>query len=1005
MLGIMRGLIRGLVVSTGNQTQDQGAPSSRGDRTRYRADASRHLTFKACAAVVAAVGIAGAVVAPAVQAASEAQRTLAHTLATTDGSAADGTANSATAATPRADADHGNAPNIAFFYSKPTMVVVSMLQAFDAVVVMPSAEFRPTDYPLANTAWIARVDLSSAPADTSNLAGAWLDQTLAPLAAQGYSGFALDGLDALIAGAPSDEARATREHNVATLIDTIAQRFPNTRIVQYGGASLLQQTHSHLYAYVTGSLIRKYDAAKQAGVVVPDAQRTATLGEARSIRDTYHVPVVSIDFCAANDRACARDTAHAARLAGADAGVTPYVTDPAFDTVGIGRIEVMPRRILIVQDRDGSLPLDESPGVRDLAMPLNYLGYTVDYADIGKSLPEHVTPDRYAGVVVWVDQTPIADVDAWRQWIRSRIGDNVKTVFFSDFGFQMDADSAEALGLKLRDGRPRGQITVVSKDPGIGFEVMPAPDARDADGISVGEGGGTPLLRLQAGDFVYDPVAITRWGGYALSPYTIASLNTIGQERWAIQPIDFLQRALALEPMPMPDTTTENGRRFFMVHVDGDGFASRCEFPGPDFSGQALYDQLFSKYRVPTTLSVIEGEVGPAGLYPKLSPRLEAIARQMFALPNVEIGTHTYSHPFEWEDVQEGTGERLKHNVDEGGGDAAFSLNIPGYKFSLDREISGSISYINNRLAPAGKKVKILQWSGNCEPPGVAVRMTYEAGALNINGGDTVITKTANSWTNIAPIGVDKGPGAFQVYAPNQDENVYTDDWQGPFYGFTRVLETFAMTDEPRRFKPIDLYFHMYSGTKIASLRALEQIYQGVLKQPVFPVFTTDYVRKVLDWRDYAVARDGDDRWLVRGNGELRELRYPVAATPDLSTARNVAGYTAAPDGTYIHVTGSSASFSLAPTAGHDASTQPYVKSASAYIRKFVRGPHSLSFEVGGYYQPTLDLANAQACRVTLDGKAISRRANAGADDIHLDLPAVAGQDIHYHQVEVSCGS
>ncbi|CAM2153390.1 polysaccharide biosynthesis protein PelA [Pararobbsia alpina] len=930
------------------------------------------------------------------QAAPDAQHAVALAFAKADGVNASGAAPDSAAAL-----GHDGAPNIAFFYSKPTDVVVPMLQAYDAVVVAPSTGFHPDDYPLAHTTWVARVDLAHADADSANLSGAFVEQTIAPLAAQGYAGFAFDGIDALLAGAPNDEVRATRAHNVATLIDTVEQRFPNARLIQYGGASLLQQSHPHLYAYVTGSVIRTFDPARKAVVAVPDAQRAATLADARRIHDTFHVPVVSIDFCAATDRACARDTARAARIAGADAGVTPYVTDPSFDTIGVGRIEVMPRRILLVQDRDGTQPLDESPGVRDVATPLNYLGYTVDYADIGKPLPDHVTPDRYAGVVVWVDQTPIADVEAWRQWIRARIGDNVKVVFFSDFGFQMDADTGAALGLTLRDGRPRGPITIVSKDPGIGFEVMPAPDARDADGIEVGDNG-TPLLRLKAGDFVYDPVAITPWGGYALSPYTIASLNTIGQERWAIQPIDFLRRALALEPMPMPDTTTENGRRFFMVHVDGDGFASRCEFPGPDFSGQALYDRLFSKYRVPTTLSVIEGEVGPAGLYPKLSPRLEEIARQMFALPNVEIGTHTYSHPFEWEDVQE-SGQRVKHNIDEGGGDAAFSLNIPGYTFDLDREISGSISYINKRLAPPGKKVKILQWSGNCEPPGIAVRRTYEAGALNINGGDTVITKTADSWTNIAPIGVDKGPGAYQVYAPNQDENVYTDDWQGPFYGFTRVLETFAMTDEPRRFKPIDLYFHMYSGTKIASLRALEQIYEGVLKQSVFPIYTSEYARKVLDWRDYAVARDGDHGWLVRGNGELRELRFPTATTPDLAHSQNVAGYTAAPDGTYIHVAGSSASFDIAQQADAASATQPYVKSASAYLRKFSRGAHSLSFEAGGYYQPNLDLANAQACRVTLDGKAVARRA--GTQDVHLDLPAAAGQDIHYHQVEVNCGS
>jgi hypothetical protein len=71
-------------------------------------------------------------------------------------------------------------------------------------------------------------------------------------------------------------------------------------------------------------------------------------------------------------------------------------------------------------------------------------------------------------------------------------------------------------------------------------------------------------------------------GRLALSPYTVTSLDSIEQERWAIQPIAFMKAALHLQDMPSPSVTTENGRRLLMSHVDGDGFASRAEFPGPD---------------------------------------------------------------------------------------------------------------------------------------------------------------------------------------------------------------------------------------------------------------------------------------------------------------------------------------------------------------------------------------------------------------------------------------
>ncbi|MEJ0003940.1 MAG: hypothetical protein WDN30_10770 [Pararobbsia sp.] len=149
-------------------------------------------------------------------------------------------------------------PNIAFFYSDPSRLV-TLLQAYDAVVVAPSGDFRPADHALPHTAWIARVDLSHAAADTDNLSGRFVEQTLAPLWQQGYRGFAFDGLDALLAAGATPEMRATRAHNVATLIDTAAQRFAGARIVQYGGAELLPQSHVHVYAYVAGPVRRAFD--------------------------------------------------------------------------------------------------------------------------------------------------------------------------------------------------------------------------------------------------------------------------------------------------------------------------------------------------------------------------------------------------------------------------------------------------------------------------------------------------------------------------------------------------------------------------------------------------------------------------------------------------------------------------------------------------------------------------------------------------------------------------
>ena len=128
-----------------------------------------------------------------------------------------------------------------------------------------------------------------------------------------------------------------------------------------------------------------------------------------------------------------------------------------------------------------------------------------------------------------------------------------------------------------------------------------------------------------------------------------------------------------------------------------------------------------------------------------------------------------------------------------------------------------------------------------------------------------LITRSFPTLTLVGPLGIPKGK-YFQVYAPNQNENVYTNDWLGPFYGFERVIETFELTDAPYRLKPIDIYFHTYSASKPASLRALQKVFNWAMAQETTPVHVSDYVRKVLDFNSMVVARTADG-WLVRGRG------------------------------------------------------------------------------------------------------------------------------------------
>ncbi|MGN4152666.1 bifunctional glycoside hydrolase 114/ polysaccharide deacetylase family protein [Burkholderia gladioli] len=884
-------------------------------------------------------------------------------------------------------------PSFALYYGKQPPV--ELLSAYDAAVVEPDSGFDPLAHALPHTTWFAYASVGEvlpsrdyyASIPKSWFAGsnaAWasrvidqgqpdwpaffVDHVIRPLWEKGYRGFFLDTLDSYQLAATTDEARARQQAGLVAVIRAIRARYPAAKLILNRGFEILPQVHDQVYAVAFESLYHGWNQAQQRYVAVPQADRDWLLGQARTIRSQYGLPVISIDYCAPGDRACSRDAIE--RIRGD--GLVPYVTDGALATMGVGAVEPLKRRILVLQDPPARTDLNVSPGVRYLAMPLNYLGYQVDYVDARGELPGGALSDRYAGIVLWLNND-VPRGAAYRAWLEAQVDAHMPIAVFTSFGTPMDVQLARKLDLTMVDGAPaKGRLEVENYDPRLmGFEMKPMPDPRDYTAVRAGAHSRS-LLRLRSGAFEIDGAALTPWGGYVMRPFGVYSLGAVNQSRWVTQPLEFLRAALRLPAdMPVPDTTTENGRRLLMSHIDGDGFASRSEFSTaampnspatPLYSGDELY-RLLRDSGMPTTVSLIEGEVSDEGPYRAFAAHLRGIGRKLFELPNVEVATHTYTHPLQWMRVT-GLGVSDDDAPAEGGGNASssgLSIDIPGYRFSIDREVGGSISYIDREIAPAGKPVKMVLWSGDCQVPAPVLKAAYRAGVLNMNGGDTLITKSYPSWTAIAPLGVMKD-GYYQVFAPNQNEELYTDLWHGPFYGFTRVLETFAMTDAPIRFKPMDIYYHMFSGTKLASMKALETIFKAVLAQPVTPVFSSDYARKVLDSLDMSIARDGD-AWVIRDAGRLRTVRLPAGKVPDLRGATGVAGYAPGPGGTYVHLSGSQARFAVIDAA--QAPRIPYLADANGSIDNFERNARGFSFDLHSLIAPQFRLANAGACRVS----------------------------------------
>ncbi|KQM71267.1 hypothetical protein ASE76_08625 [Xylophilus sp. Leaf220] len=878
------------------------------------------------------------------------------------------------------------APAVALHYGP--IAGLPELKLFDIVVVEPDHGQDPVAYRKTGSELYAYVSVAEVQASRPyypEIPVAWkmarngdwnsdvVDQTPAewpeffankvvgPLWQKGYRGFFLDTLDSYRLAKQFDEA--AQQAGIVRVIELLHQRYPGIQLILNRGFEIVPRVKDKVKMVAVESLFRGWNAGTQRYEPVKPEDREWLLGQLRTIRERDGLPILAIDYVAPQDRALTRSTAEQIKAL----GFIPWVTDGHVKTVGIGAVEPVPRRVLVLYNGGETPALNYTPAHRFLQMPLNHLGYVVDYVDVREALPAEVYQDRYAGVVTWFSGfLPENRIKPVQQWLQARLAEQMPVAVLGNFGSALDRPLVEALGIQPNSAAPRGSQQPVARDPMMGFETALEPATRAQFELVLRNGApvqaARPLVEFkdQRNQSVLGG-AVMPWGGFLLDPFVVVEVPGTDYARWVVDPFAFLAQTLRLPAVPVPDVTTENGRRLLFSHVDGDGFPSRAELPGSPDAGQVLLKEIFEKYRtVPQTMSVIEAEIAPHGLHPEMSQELEGVARRMFALPHVEIASHTYSHPFLWD-------RNVRHGTFSDNSEAAMSLEVPGYTMDLTREIVGSTDYINSRLAPPGKKVRILLWSGDTAPNAEALAITAKAGLLNMNGGDTSITRTNPSLTAIGPHGIQKG-GLLQVYAPITNENIYTNLWKGPYYGYEQVLQSFEMTGTPRRIKPVDIYYHVYSASKRAGLNALRKVYDWAQAQPLHPVFASEFIRKVQDFHTYAVARDGDG-WRVRGDGELRTLRMPAAlGTPLPQASQGVAGYTAAAEGgTYVHLTGGAAWLQMrAGDAAAPAAPQgPYLSDANARLAEWtVRDQGRTDFALKGYAPLAFGLANAGNCQV-----------------------------------------
>ncbi|MDF1760418.1 MAG: endo alpha-1,4 polygalactosaminidase [Coxiellaceae bacterium] len=852
-------------------------------------------------------------------------------------------------------------PSVAFYYgSQPP---VDELHAFDVVVVDPKSGVDPKkfndknsqayayvsigewhgDKKIPNKKWVMARNRTwnSYALDQSN--PAWreyaLTKIIAPLVKQGYQGVFFDTMDSYHLFAKTADARAKQEAGMVTLIQSVKKKFPHLHIILNRGFELLPKVNKDIDGVAAESLYAGWNHAKRRYVDVPKKSRDWLMQQMQAVKKYGLWPIV-IDYTNSADRKKAQKVADKIK---AD-GFIPWVGNGTLTNMGVGNVTVVPRTVLMVYDSKQFPDITFSDSMRFAAFPLEQMGYVPLMVDVRKPLPAYQLKGRVAAILVWINGPIDGRAKPLAQWLSKQVAQQIPAALLGSVDYlKIDPRIAKQLGVVFPEGEAKPPYKVVKKTQLMGYETKLYVTESTVD-MRLKQG--DPQLTVQdSAGRKSEAVAFTPWGGYALSPYVV---HEIGENLtyWVLRPFEFFRKALQLKYIPVADLTTKNGLRMLMVHIDGDGWATKSEwFKGP-IAGKSLLDNVLMKYRIPTTASIIEGEVSPKGVYPKFAKQSMQAARDIFKLPWVEIATHTYTHPFMWRKLA-----RDKVGV-------GYNLQIPGYKYSAEREITGSMDFINRELAPKGKRCKVVLWSGDTNPDEAALKVAYGDHLLNMNGGDTLITERRKTVTAIAPIGIIKGK-YIQIYAPNQNENVYTNDWTGPYYGFRDVIQTFKLTESPHRYKPIDIYYHTYSASKKASLKALHQVYDWALKQQTNKIFSSEYIKRAVSFYHVVYARSGK-AWLIRNMGALKEYRVPMAwGYPALST--HVMGYNHYDKQTYVHINGGNmADITLLK----DAPTAPYIKQMNGDITHFKHDANSMQFALSANEPIKLLIHGGGSCQL-----------------------------------------
>lgn len=584
-------------------------------------------------------------------------------------------------------------------------------------------------------------------------------------------------------------------------------------------------------------------------------------------------------------------------------------------------------------------------------MPLNFLGLDVIPWSITAKLPSEQELEGVLGFVTWFNRADaFENPDQFCSYLSEKMSSGYKWLSLGGLGIYDKKtnllsptciETLKIFGLKDlgNDAFNPYFMSVVKKDSQMveferKFQLSENVDFHQYQSLEANSKIYLKLKRTDIKNSNSDMVFTNSKGGFVAPRIGLYYVKSLDKAHWRVNPFLFYEEALGLKHQPRVDVTTINGQRIFFSHIDGDGIVNVSQFDHQSFSGELIYKNILTQYpRLPITISLITGYFD----IPEYNTEyIQTLYKNMLRLSNVEVSSHGYAHPLSW---KKGT----------------LALKIPGYSYSSEKEITGSIEQLNDFLDKNGitKRVNLFQWTGDCLPDASAMQTISKEKFLNINGGDSRFDTQHDSYAWVAPLGIHRG-GGFQVYTGAPNENVYTNLWRGPYYGYKSVIESFKNTENPRRVKPINIYYHYYSGERLASLNALKQAYEYAVNQKTVGLFASEYAQLAQDFKDVLIKKISPYEYLVLNKGAVRTIRFDNERRfVDIKKSHGVLGYLFFQNSLYVSMDESDQSKIVLT---QKESLVPYVKSANFLIRNFKIKQNQITFEKKGWGESVLVL-------------------------------------------------